>query len=98
MSAKKTRTWIYVQPHIVGNPERGYATTYSSDVEHCKTRDEAWQHGCWKVGSDDFLIAAMEGGRCVGLYFDKKGPKRRSAKEVRQVNEEFGWSEKGGEE
>ncbi len=87
---RPTRTWVYVQPHIVGSPGRGYSTSYSSDLEHCETRSEAWQQGLWRLGHDDFLVAAIENGVCVALYHGETGPKRRSVIEVREVNAEFG--------
>jgi len=83
--------WMYVQPHIVGNPESGYSEAYSSDLRLLNTRRLAWRHGLRTVGSDDFLVAKHDGERVVELYWGDTEPARDDADEVAAVNREFGW-------
>jgi hypothetical protein len=84
-------TWIHVRPFIVGTASE-WGMAHESDLVQSKTRKAAWTRGCRIFGHDDFWVATFDGKRITGLYSGPEGPKRRGTKELREANEEFGFS------
>jgi len=81
------RSFIYVQPHIVGNPSNwGYC--YDSDRKEFRTKAGARNHGIKEVGSDDFWIAEMKDGRVFSLS-NSDMQIRHDNEEVEELNKEW---------
>lgn len=60
-------TFIVITGHIVGNPQSGYETLWTSDMEEKSTYAAVKKHGLRSCGSDDFRIGALVGRKLVKL-------------------------------
>lgn len=94
MAAKNTsRSFFHIQPHCVGNPERGYIIAYSSDLVPCGTLRQAYTRGLKSLGHDDFIVGEFDGESVVALFNGptKDDAREFDAEELREVNDEFGF-------
>lgn len=89
MTEKKE--YIYVQPHALYSEEHGHGMAYSSDLERFPSVSEALHNGYEVVGSDDFLIATLEGNKLVDVQFGTDTDRERDEEEWNGIAEEFGF-------
>jgi hypothetical protein len=61
--------WIAITGSVVGDPERGFRTEYSSDLREFSHKSDAVSHGFTLGRSDDFNLGFMRGGRLESMWW-----------------------------
>lgn len=89
MSAEIVTGWVWVDGHIVGNPDTGYQCLYNWNHRSYGTRQKAIDAGIAEYGSDDFNVGFLEASRLEWFgWMDEQHP----PEDYPSVAEQFGWT------
>jgi len=72
MPSAQEGAWIVIAGSITGDPERGFSTTYDSDLREFSHKPDAVSHGFTLGRSDDFNLGFVRSGRLESLWWMDK--------------------------